>query len=118
MGNMRLSSNSLRTMRSERGYTQADIARVLDISREAYSLYESGKRRLNPASLCLLADFYGASVDCLLGRRDVGTVPIPKDEAEIVRKYRLLDERGKESVRNVIDWEYAFTATAKAAKAT
>lgn len=99
--------NRLRELRADRGYKQIDIANILKISREAYSLYESGRRQINPESMCMLADFYSVSVDYLLGRKDVDIESLKDDETALLMKYRELDERGKENVCNIVDLEYS-----------
>ena len=43
MANIQLASN-LRTLRKQRGLTQTDLGSLLNVSRQAYSNYETGKR--------------------------------------------------------------------------
>ena len=59
----------LRECRVERGYTQAQIAAVLGVSRVAYTHYEKGDRDIPTEMIVQLADFYGCMVDELLGSR-------------------------------------------------
>lgn len=59
----------LRACREERGYTQAEIAKVLGITRSAYTHYESGRNDIPLDSLMVLADFYKCTTDELLGSR-------------------------------------------------
>ena len=47
--------------------TQAEVARVLNISQVAYRMYEMGKRRIPVDKLVALARFYHVSVDYLVG---------------------------------------------------
>lgn len=47
--------------------TQAEVARVLNISQVAYGMYEMGKRRISVDKLVALARFYHVSVDYLVG---------------------------------------------------
>ena len=58
----------LKTLRKQMGKTQTDIANYLGISYQAYAHYESGRRAPDPQSLKKLADYFGVSVDYLLGR--------------------------------------------------
>ena len=60
----------LKELRKQMGKTQADIARYLGISYQAYAHYESGRRDPDPHSLNKLADYFGVSVDYLLGRKE------------------------------------------------
>lgn len=58
----------LTLLREQKGLTQDEMAKKLNISRSALSLWEIGKREPNFETLKLLADFFGVSVDYLLGR--------------------------------------------------
>ena len=87
----------LKELRISRSKTQQDVAAVLNISRSAYALYETGKRELNYGSLSALADFYSVSLDYLFCRTDV---PEPlgsfgPEERRLLEHYRNLDPRGR-----------------------
>ncbi len=60
----------LRDLREDNDLLQKQIAEVLDITREQYQLYESGKREIKVHQLIVLADYYDVSIDYLLGRTD------------------------------------------------
>lgn len=57
-------------LRLEKKLTQDELAHILGISRSALSLYETNKRQPDFQMLCRLADFFGVSLDYLLGRTD------------------------------------------------
>lgn len=65
-------ADRLRSVRAERGLSQAELSEALGISRSALSGYESG-RKLEPdyGTLTKIADYFGVSVDWLLGRTEV-----------------------------------------------
>ena len=67
----------IRNLREDRDLKQDDIAKVLSCTQACYSNYENGKREIPPSVLEKLADFYGVSVDYLLGRTGTKT-PYPK----------------------------------------
>ena len=50
--------------------TQAALAKMLGMSQTGYSKYETGENDVPTQILIRLADFYGTSVDYLLGRTD------------------------------------------------
>lgn len=56
----------IKELRKAHGYTQDYVASALDISRQSYSHYETGKRSPNPETLFKLAGLYDISVDDLL----------------------------------------------------
>ena len=58
----------LRELREDRDMTQADVANLLGTSQQYYSKYETGKYEMPIHYVVPLADFYGVSVDYLLGR--------------------------------------------------
>ena len=60
-----------------RNLNQQKVAMDLNISREALSYYENGKRMIPPDVLCRLAEFYHTSVDYLLERTNIKE-PYPK----------------------------------------
>ena len=67
----------IRDLREDRDLTQADLADVLSCTQACYSNYENGRREIPVAVLDALADFYGVSVDYLIGRTNTKT-PYPK----------------------------------------
>ena len=60
----------IRDLREDSDLTQETLAQHLNISQRSYSYYESGKRKVPVAVFSALADFYGTSVDYLMGRTD------------------------------------------------
>lgn len=61
----------IRNLREDRDLTQNDIAKKLNVTQRAYSRYENGERAIPIEVLCTLADYYGTSVDYLIGRTDI-----------------------------------------------
>lgn len=60
----------IRDLREDRDLTQTQIAHMLGMSQTGYSKYETGENDVPTQILIKLADFYGTSVDYLLGRSD------------------------------------------------
>lgn len=61
----------LKALRKERGLTQDALAQILGISRSAVSCYEASRQNIpDPAILGKLADYFGVSIDYLLGHTD------------------------------------------------
>ena len=69
--------NRLRDLREDRDLKQRDVAGLLKIHQTTYSDYELGRLNIPIPVLHILADFYGVSVDYLLGRTNTKT-PYPK----------------------------------------
>ena len=72
--NMRL---RIRDLREDRDLKQKEIADYLMCDQSLYSKYERGERPLPLEYADKLADFYGVSVDYLLGRTN-NKQPYPK----------------------------------------
>lgn len=62
--------NRLKILREERGLNQADLGKLLNITSQAYGLYENEKRTINNETLLILSDFYNCSIDYILGKTD------------------------------------------------
>lgn len=60
----------IRDLREDKDLTQTQVAKMLSMSQTGYSKYETGENDVPTSILIKLADFYGTSVDYLLGRTD------------------------------------------------
>lgn len=60
----------IRDLREDRDMNQTQVASILSMSQTGYSKYETGENDIPTSILIKLADFYGTSVDYLLGRTD------------------------------------------------
>jgi transcriptional regulator with XRE-family HTH domain len=72
-------SSMLKHLREERHLSQKDIADYLGITRQAVASYELAKREPDYDVLRKLADYFGVSIDYLLGRancRDVNALTV------------------------------------------
>ena len=57
-------------LRIEKGLSQRELAKETGISQQAISFWEQDKRTPNMDDCIKLADFYGISLDELVGRKD------------------------------------------------
>lgn len=60
--------HNLRSIREDNDLKQKDIAKILNVSQNTYSQYETGVISLTAEILLKLADYYAVSVDYLLDR--------------------------------------------------
>lgn len=74
----------LKELRKEKKYTQAQIAKLMDVNVKTISRWENGEFEIKPAQAKMLADYFGVSETYLLGYSDI------KNEADI--KVAVLDE--------------------------
>ena len=96
--------NRLKELRESRKELQSEVAERIGVSRQAYGLYETGKRQPDLETLNKMADYFEVTVDYLLGRNILttynSTTPLPskiltiqqKPHMETLRKLRK--ERG------------------------
>lgn len=84
---------NLKKLRKECGKTQNQIAELLGITTVGYNGYETQKREPSIKVLTKLADFYGVSLDYLVGREfknDIGF--ITNKQYEVFKKFLELSE--------------------------
>ncbi len=60
----------LRDLSEDSDLNQADVAAVLNITRQQYQLYESGKREMLMSLFIRLAEYYNVSLDYIAGLKD------------------------------------------------
>ncbi len=60
----------IRDLREDADLTQSEVGIAIKVSQRTYAYYESGQRMVPPQVLCALADFYGVTVDYILGRTE------------------------------------------------
>lgn len=63
--------DKIKELRKEKGYTQADIAEVLETTQQQYSKYEKRLHELPIRHLITLCKFYKTSADVILGLEEV-----------------------------------------------
>ena len=122
MSNIQLAAN-LRRLRADHEYTQTQICAKLNISRQAYSNYETGKRIPDLDILIRIANLYHVTLEQLImqpcsgagvinqnsGPYYVGmeiesadTIYLTKEEVELLSHYRNADEDERKLTRKVL----------------
>lgn len=89
----RLVGERLKKLRNQNNLSQQALADRLGINRSTYSRYESGVIQADYETLQKIADFYGVSVDYLLGRTDDPTPPDKKS-----KPYYALTEKDERDI--------------------
>ena len=122
MSNIQLAAN-LRRLRADHEYTQTQIGAKLNISRQAYSNYETGKRIPDLDILIRIANLYHVTLEQLImqpcsgagvinqnsGPYYVGmeiesadTIYLTKEEVELLTHYRNADEDDRKLTQKVL----------------
>ncbi|QAS52841.1 helix-turn-helix domain-containing protein [Halobacillus litoralis] len=65
-----MDGNRLKELRREKKLTQAELGKIIHVSKVSISGYESGDRSPDTENLRELADFFGVTTDYLLGRSE------------------------------------------------
>ncbi|MBQ3146125.1 MAG: helix-turn-helix transcriptional regulator [Oscillospiraceae bacterium] len=60
----------LKELRTKRHISQVELAMDLNMNQNSISRYETGEREADYETLIAFADYFGVSVDYLLGRTD------------------------------------------------
>lgn len=90
----------LKKLREDKGLTMQEVSNATKMATSLISDYETGKRTLGMKVAIRFADFYGVSLDYLIGR-EVPAVPAPDLSAKLTDKefinlYNSLPEFAKE----------------------
>lgn len=107
-------SEKLKKARSQAGLSQKELAEKLDMNLRTYGSYERGERDLSTAILLKICKALNISSDYLLGREppknEFATIPnefnLSNSEQSHIKKYRALDEYGKQAVDSILNVEY------------
>ena len=95
----------VRELRESRGLQQKDLAIDLCVSQPTISDWESGRKVPSAKSTQKLADYFGVTIDYLLGREGTKKEPTPVSESGpplYPPEYDLLSPADKELVDNMI----------------
>ena len=113
-------SQRLKELRKLRQMAQADVAVRINVSREAYAMYETGRREPSLAILRRLADVFGVSADYLLERTEArGPYPMLSDEdLSMVRLFQQLDLRGRSTMLKLAAIEFSLRDSSEPEDAT
>ena len=62
--------NKLKELRKAKGVSQQEVANFIGVTRTSYTQYESEKRGVSAEILSKLADYFGVTIDDILGRAE------------------------------------------------
>lgn len=98
----------LKELRKSHKLTQQELASILKITPSAYANYEQGRREPDIEVITTLANFYGVSVDYLLGREESPPPLINKNTVSIIgrgggKKDIVLDDEQFQAVKTILE---------------
>ncbi|GHU60930.1 hypothetical protein AGMMS49975_30070 [Clostridia bacterium] len=89
---------TLKKLRTSKGYTQAQISDLLKCTQGHYQKIEQGQIDIPLSKAMIISDFFGVPIDYLIGRLnevDITNITLESDEKEILDGYKKLGERNK-----------------------
>jgi transcriptional regulator with XRE-family HTH domain len=94
---MKMTADRIKALREARGWTQAELARRLNITRNGVNSWEQGLSMPSPACLVDLAKLFSVSTDYLLGVERLETVNVTGLDEKDVAMLAQLAERLRET---------------------
>lgn len=107
--------NKIRELRKEKGLTMKALGAIFSLSESTISLYENGKHYPDIETMQKFADFFGVTVDYLLGREEVQqktpvAAQLSGDRAEL---FEILQQFTEEEIQRFKDFASGVLAGRK-----
>lgn len=83
-------SQNLKMLRKQKGVTQQQLADILCVDKTSISKWENGFNYPNQNIQMMIADYFGVSVDYLLGRDTLTPAPVPVQNEITEERLRAL----------------------------
>lgn len=97
----------VRKLRKERNLSMKEFGNLVGLAESTISLYENGKRQPDNEKLIQMADFFGVSVDYLLGRIEKETPPdmeLSEGEKQLIALIKELTDEEAQELSNYVDF--------------
>lgn len=85
-------SQRLKELRTQRGYSQSELANRLHLSKSTISMLEVGSRKPSMDVMQLIADFFNVDLDYLLGKDSVSGYYLSPETAELAKEVAEREE--------------------------
>lgn len=96
-------STTLKNLRTKAGYTQKQVYEHFNIPQSTFSSWEVGKSEPSGDMLIKLCEFY--KCDMMKEFSNSDDIVFTNDDLRLIKKYRELDDIGKEHINTILDWE-------------
>ena len=94
--------NNIKSLRIRTGKMQKEVAHDLDVKLDRYRSWEQRKRNPTGAMVGKIADYFGVTMDTVLGSKQASPLPPTTDEQRLLDAYRNLDDTDKATVTRVV----------------
>ena len=103
-------SETLKQLRIDAGYSQKQVYEMLGIRQSTFSAWETGRAEPSADMLLKLCKLYKVndifSAFGYDGYNGDGSICLNMNEIDMIEKYRLLDDHGKEMIDFTLEKEY------------
>lgn len=99
--------NRLKQLREEKGLSQSEVAKIMEVGRTTYLKWENGENQPT-RKLDQLSQFFNVSIDYLLGKSDVKTIPNKNHHSKGVKipvLGRVVAGVPIDAVQEILDYE-------------
>lgn len=94
----------LKELRKQKGLTQEELGNIIHVNKMTYNGYENENRQPTIETLCKIADYYGVTLDYLVGRNFVSDVGyLDEEQKETLKLLKQLDEQNLARVKAYIE---------------
>lgn len=101
---------NLKKLRTKKGVSQQVLANVIGVSQQSVNKYENHSVEPELRALMAMADYFGTSVDYLIGHTDIPNMiqevhphSLNAQEEAVVRGFRDLTEEERKSILKIIE---------------
>ncbi len=87
---------NLKKLRTQENKSQYEVSQTLNIPLRSYQEYESGRSQMKYNTLIKLADYFGCSIDYLLGHQTANTLQLDglrEEQKQIINLAIRMDEK-------------------------
>lgn len=89
----------LKELREQKGVKQSDLAKYLNVANNTISTWENNQREPDLETLIKIAQYFGVSVDCLIGNdRTIFPPPLTKNESKFLSVFRQLPDKAQSAL--------------------
>ena len=79
--------NRISELRRGKGWTQVDLALMLNVKRQTVGNYETGTREIDAPTICRLCEIFDCTADYLLGRSSRPAPALTEAEEQFLAAY-------------------------------
>lgn len=96
-------ATKLKDLRTSKKMTQNDIAQMLGVTQQAVARWENGRSEPDTTTLNWLANFFDVSVDYLLGNKKEMTLPLSREQKNLLTDFESLTQDGQNMILGMLN---------------